>query len=98
MKLIIKLLVLFAFGLIALLIAGYFLIPPAADKAVDEGSRYAFGVPATIGKIKTSPGLSATNLGFEDYVLKGPTGFDESLLSIGTFSLGGGTKSISGET
>lgn len=98
MKLIIKLLVILTLGLVALLVAGYFLIPPAADKAVDEGSRYAFGVPATIGKISASPGVSETNLGFEDYVLQGPTGFAESLLSIGKFNLGVGTKSIVGET
>ncbi len=98
MKLIIKLLAILGLGIVALLIAGYFLIPPAADKAVDEGSRYAFGVPATIGKISASPGVSATKLGFEDYVLQGPTGFSESLLSIGKFSLGVGTKSIIGDT
>jgi hypothetical protein len=98
MKLIIKLLVIVGLGIVALLVAGYFLIPPAADKAVDEGSRYAFGVPATIGKITAAPGVSATKLGFEDYVLQGPTGFTESLLSIGTFSLGVGTKSIIGDT
>ncbi|MEM8709974.1 MAG: hypothetical protein AAGG01_03410 [Planctomycetota bacterium] len=98
MKLIIKLLAIAVLGLVALLVAGYFLVPPAADKAVDEGSRYAFGVPAEIGKISASPGLSNTSVGFEDYVLKGPTGFDESLLSIGKFSLGVGTKSLIGDT
>ncbi|QDV07406.1 hypothetical protein Poly30_29300 [Planctomycetes bacterium Poly30] len=98
MKLIIKLLAILVIGLVALGVAGYFLIPPAADKAVDEGSRYAFGVPAEIGKITASPGLSSTSVGFEDYVLKGPTGFDSSLLSIGKFKVGVGTKSIIGDT
>ncbi len=98
MKLIIKLLAIAILGAVALLVAGYFLIPPAANKAVDEGSRYAFGVSAEIGKIKASPGISSTNVGFENYVLQSPTGFNAPLLSIGEFSLGFGTKSIIGET
>ncbi|MFT5731737.1 MAG: hypothetical protein ACJA2W_001134 [Planctomycetota bacterium] len=98
MKLIIKLLVLVVFLGVTLLVAGYFLIPPAADKVVDEGSRYAFGVPADIGKITASPGLSSTSVGFENYVLESPTGFDAPVLSIGKFSVGVGTKSIIGDT
>jgi len=96
MKLILKLVVLLFAGMVALSAAGFVLVPPAARAAVNKGSEYAFGVPATIGKIKASPGLSQIGLGFSDYVLSSPVGFDEPLLSIGHFSLGIGTSTILG--
>lgn len=98
MKLLIKLLVVAIIGGALLAVAGYFLVPPAADKAVNEGSRFAFGVPASLGGIKASPGLTNTKLGFTDYELESPAGFTEPLLKIGNFDLGVGTGSILGGT
>lgn len=98
MKILIKLAAIALLGVVALLVASYFLIPPAADKAVNEGSLFAFGVPATIGSLKASPGVSNTSLGFTEYALQSPTGFDEPLLTIGNFNVGVGTRSIIGAT
>lgn len=97
-KLVIKLVAIAIIGLVLLLTAGYFLVPPATKKAVDEGSRFAFGVPASIGSIGASPGIGATSVGFSDYQLSSPTGFEEPLLTIGKFNLGVGTKSLIGGT
>lgn len=94
MKLIVKLLVLLFLGLAAMGVAGYILVPPAAKSAVDTGSRYAFGVPATVGEISASPGLSRTSIGFSSYVLSSPAGFEDPLLSIGRFQVGVGTTSL----
>lgn len=96
MKLILKLALLLLAGVVALVAACFFLVPPAAKTAVNKGSEYAFGVPATIGAIKASPGLSQVGLGFSDYVLSSPAGFDEPLLSIGHFSMGIGTSTLLG--
>lgn len=98
MKILIKLSAIVLLGVVALLVAGYFLIPPAADKAVNEGSLYAFGVPASIGSLKASPGVTNTSIGFTEYALQSPTGFDEPLLTIGNFKVGVGTSSIIGKT
>ncbi len=98
MKILIKLVAVAIIGVVALLVAGYFLIPPAADKAVNEGSQYAFGVPASIGSLKASPGISNTSIGFSEYSLQSPTGFEEPLLTIGNFDVGVGTRSIIGKT
>ncbi|MEM9803534.1 MAG: hypothetical protein AAGA20_24670 [Planctomycetota bacterium] len=97
MKLIIKLLVLLALALLALGIAGFVLVPPAAKAAVEKGSMHAFGVPATLGSISASPGLSETSVGFKEYSLSSPDGFEEPLLSIGRFQLGVGTTSLLGQ-
>lgn len=98
MKLLIKLLVIAVIGGALILTAGYFLVPPAAKKAVDEGSRFAFGVPASIGSIGASPGLSNTSVGFEQYRLASPTGFEDPLLTIGRFKVGVATTSLIGST
>lgn len=98
MKLLIKLVVLLVLGLVALGVAGYFLVPPAAKKATNDGSQYAFGVPASIAGIGASPGFGTTSVGFKGYELSSPAGFDEKLLSIGKFSVGVGTKSLIGDT
>lgn len=97
MKLVVKILVLVLLGLAALGFAGVLLVPPAAKTAVDSGSRHAFGVPSTLGDVTASLGLSQTTVGFTDYVLSSPEGFDEPLLSIGRFQVGVGTTSIVGD-
>lgn len=97
MKLLIKLLAILILGAVALLVAGYFLLPPAAKKAVDGGSEYAFGVPASVQEIGASPGFSRTGFGFEGYRLQSPAGIDEPLLTIGSFDVGVGTRSIIGD-
>ena len=98
MKLLIKLLAIAILGVVALSIAAYFLVPPAAEKAASEGTQYALGVESSIEDIKTSLGLSSTSVGFEGFELDSPTGFSEPLLTIGGFDLGVGTKSILGDT
>lgn len=97
MKLFVKLAVLFFLLLVAIGIAGYFLVPPAAKKAVDEGSVYAFGEDATVDSIGAKFSLDTTQVGFRGYALESPEGFEENLLRIGEFRVGVGTKSMLGE-
>lgn len=98
MKLLIKLLAIAILGAVALSIAAYFLIPPAAKKAANEGTQYALGVESSIADIDTSLGFDSTSVGFEGFELASPTGFSEPLLTIGDFDLGVGTKTILGDT
>lgn len=96
LKLILKPVAIAALGLAALVVAGVITVPPAARAAVESGSEFAFGVPATIGSIKASPGLSTTTLGFSDYEIESPDGFEEPLLTFGHFEVGVGTRSLVG--
>lgn len=96
LKLILKPVAIAAIGLAALVVAGVITVPPAARAAVESGSEFAFGVPATIGSIKASPGLSTTTLGFSDYEIESPDGFEEPLLTFGHFEVGVGTRSLVG--
>lgn len=96
LKLILKPVAIAALGLAALVVAGVITVPPAARAAVESGSEFAFGVPATIGSIKASPGISTTTLGFSDYEIESPDGFEEPLLTFGHFEVGVGTRSLVG--
>lgn len=98
MRLVIKLLAIAIIGGALLAVGGYFLVPPAAQTALAEGSRFAFGVPSNLGGIGASPGLSTTSIGFTDYELESPEGFEDPVLSIGKFNLGVGTSSLLGDT
>ncbi|MDA8592636.1 hypothetical protein N9L90_01815 [Planctomycetota bacterium] len=97
LKLILKPAAIAALGLGALAAAGLITVPPVARAAVESGSEFAFGVPATLGSIKASPGLSTTTLGFSDYEIQSPEGFTEPLLTFGHFEVGVGTRSLVGD-
>src|SRR6056297_3544216 len=97
MKLLIKLAALLLLVLGGLFAAGYFLVPPAAQKAAKGGSRYAFGVPASLEGIGARLGFGTTAIGFRGYALQSPQGFEPPLLSIGEFRLGVGTASLVSE-
>lgn len=98
MRLPLKILAVTAAGAALLLIGGSLLIPPAAKSALDKGSRAAFGVPASIGGVDASPGLSMTSIGFSSFRLDSPEGFTGPILTIGNFDLGVGTRSLLGST
>ncbi len=95
-KLLLKPLVIVGLGVLALFVAGIFSVPPAAKSAIERGSAFAFGVPATLGSINASPGLSTTTLGFSDYEVQSPEGFEAPLLTFGRFEVGVGTRSLVG--
>jgi len=97
MKLLIKLALVLVLVLGGISAAGYFLVPPAAQKAAESGSRYAFGVPAKLEGIGAKLGLGTTGIGFRGYSLQSPEGFDPALLTIGEFRLGVGTSSLISE-
>lgn len=97
LKLLLKPLAIAGLGLAALAGAGVIAVPPVARAAVESGSEFAFGVPATIGSVKASPGLSTTTLGFSDYEIESPEGFEEPLLTFGHFEVGVGTRSLVGD-
>ena len=97
LKLLLKPAAIAALGLGALAAAGLIAVPPVARAAVESGSEFAFGVPATLGSIKASPGLSTTTLGFSDYEIQSPEGFSEPLLTFGHFEVGVGTRSLVGD-
>lgn len=94
MKILIRLAALAILALAGLFAAGYFLVPPAAKKAAEEGSRHAFGVPATLESIGAKLGLGTTGIGFRGYELQSPGDVEQPLLSIGEFRLGVGTSSL----
>jgi|GEM_PF-1525853 len=96
LKFLLKPLVIVGLGVIALIAAGIVTVPPAAKAAVEKGSAFAFGVPATLGSIKASPGLTTTTLGFSDYEIQSPEGFEAPLLTFGRFEVGVGTRSLVG--
>jgi len=97
MKLLIRLAVLAVLLLAGVFAAGYFLVPPAAQKAAEEGSRYAFGVPAELESIGAKLGLGSTGIGFRGYELQSPGEVEQPLLAIGEFRLGVGTRSLISE-
>ncbi|MEM1451967.1 MAG: hypothetical protein AAF957_15660 [Planctomycetota bacterium] len=98
MKLVRRLLLVLVVGAVLLGVAAALLVPPAASSAVDRGTRHAFGVGSSLGGVKASIGPRTTGLGFADFALSSPEGFDEPLLTIGSFGLGVGTRSILGGT
>ncbi len=98
MKLLLKLVVLavILFGLLG--VAGWFLVPPAAKGAVEKGSSYAFGVPASLSKIGAQLGLGTSGLALEGYSVASPEGFDgKPLLQVQKLGFGVGTRSLLGE-
>ncbi|MEE2940758.1 MAG: hypothetical protein VX460_10270 [Planctomycetota bacterium] len=98
MRLPLKILLITAVGGALLLLAGYVLVPPAARRALADGSRAAFGVPSTIGGVGATPGMTTTAIGFSDYRLEPPEGFTDPILTIDRFELGMGTRSLLGDT
>lgn len=98
MRLPLKILAITLVGGALLLVAGSFLVPPAAKSALAEGSRAAFGVPSSIAAVGASPGVSTTSVEFVGYRLETTDGFTEPILTIGRFDLGVGTRSLLGET
>lgn len=96
-KLILKSAVVLGLGLTLLAGAGLFAVPPAAKAAVERGSEAAFGVPSSLGRVAASPGLGTTTLGFSDYELSSPEGFEAPLLTFGRFEAGVGTRSLLGD-
>jgi hypothetical protein len=98
MKLIKKLLLLAAVAILALFLAGWLLVPPAAKGAVEQGSRYAFGVPTSLGSVGAKLGFGTSGVAIEDYRVSSPEGFDgKPLLQVGRLALGVGTTSLVGE-
>ena len=95
-KLILKALLVLGLGLVALAGAGLFAVPPAVKVAVERGSSHAFGVPTRLGAVQASPGLGTTTVGFQDYEVSSPEGFEEPLLTFGRFEAGVGTRSLVG--
>ncbi|MEM9380191.1 MAG: hypothetical protein AAGB93_09620 [Planctomycetota bacterium] len=96
MKLVRRLLVVLVLGVVLLGVAAALLVPPAASSAIDRGTRHAFGVGSSLGRVKASIGPATTGLGFSEFALSSPDGFEEPLLTIGGFGLGVGTRSILG--
>ena len=96
-KLILKSAVVLGLSLTLLAGAGLFAVPPAAKAAVERGSEAAFGVPSSLGHVAASPGLGTTTLGFSDYELSSPEGFEAPLLTFGRFEAGVGTRSLLGD-
>lgn len=97
MKLLIRLALLAVLLLAGVFAAGYFLVPPAAKKAAEGGSSYAFGVPAKLESIGAKLGFGTTGIGFRGYELESPGEVEQPLLAIGEFRLGVGTSSLLGE-
>lgn len=98
MKLLFKLAVLALVALGLAVLAGWFLVPPAAKGAVEQGSRYAFGVPTTLTKLGAKVGLGSSGIALEGYRVASPEGFDgKPLLEVGNLSFGVGTRSLLGE-
>lgn len=98
MKLVKKLLVLAVLAVVALGLAGYLLVPPAAKGAVEQGSRYAFGVPTTLDSLGARVGLGTSGMAIEGYRVASPDGFEGMpLLEVGKLGFGVGTRSLLGE-
>ena len=98
MKLVKKLLLLAVFAVVAIGLAGWFLVPPAAKGAVEQGSRYAFGVPTSLASLGAKVGLSTSGIHVEGYRVASPEGFDgKPLLEVGKLGFGVGTTSLLGE-
>ena len=98
MKLLLKLIVLAVVLLGLLGLAGWFLVPPAAKGAVEKGSSYAFGVPASLSKIGAQLGLGTSGLALEGYSVASPAGFDgKPLLQVQKLGFGVGIRSLLGE-
>ncbi|MDG1986300.1 MAG: hypothetical protein P8M11_17235, partial [Planctomycetota bacterium] len=72
----------------------YFAVPSAAKTAVERGSEFAFGVPASLGSLEASLGLAETTLGFSELEVESPPGFEEPILTFGRFRVGVGTSSL----
>lgn len=99
MKLILKLVALFAAGVILLWFAAGAVIPPASAKALEQGSTYALGVPTTIESIDGDLGLSSSGLAFNGLRVANPAGFgDDPFLGIRTLSATVGTMSVLSDT
>ncbi|MEZ6017384.1 MAG: hypothetical protein R3F49_19885 [Planctomycetota bacterium] len=98
MKLIKKLFALAVVLALLVAIASWFLVPSAAKGAVEQGSRYAFGVPTTLAHLGAKLGFGTSGLALEGYRVASPAGFEgDPLLEVGKLAVGVGTRSLFGE-
>lgn len=95
MKLLKKLALIVLLGFLGLGAAGYFLMPPAAKKAIEVGTQKALGTETQLNSISAGLGFTSTSMGVGGFTVDQPTGFEgppllqigEMGFSVDTFSL-----------
>ena len=88
MKLILKIAIIVLIGMGLLVTAGYFMLPPAARGAIEQGTGSALGTSTHLKGIDAGFGLN-TSLGIKGFTAEQPAGFEgPPLLEIGSISVG----------
>lgn len=85
-------------GASVLLLAGALVMRPTSKAALLDGSEDAFGARATVNGVLAWPGTYLATVGFSDYALPGPEGFEEPILSIEEIRASLATTSLLSET
>ena len=99
MKLLLKLGLVLLIGFLLLSAAGYFLLPPAAKKAIESGTQGALGTPTTLDQIKAGFGFGSTSMGVAGFSADQPKGFEgPAFLEIGAIGVSVDTFSVLSST
>ncbi len=99
MKLLIKLAIILLIGFLLLGTAGYFLLPPAAKKAIEAGTHRALGTETQLEDISAGFGITSTSMGIGGFTANQPSGFEGSpLLKIGEIDVDVSTFSVISST
>ncbi len=99
MKLLLKLGLVLLIGFVLLGAAGYFVLPPAAKKAIESGTHSALGTQTDLESIKAGFGFGSTSMGIAGFTAAQPQGFEgPPFLEIGEVDVAVKTFSVLSDT
>ncbi|MFT5051189.1 MAG: hypothetical protein ACI8QZ_002599 [Chlamydiales bacterium] len=98
-RLLVKLFIVGGIGITLLVVAGPMLFAPASRSAIEQGTTYALGVDAQLGKVDASVGFENSHLGLVGFDVQNPQGFGgDPFLHIGELSVDIQTMSVVSDT